>query len=181
MTISDDHGIEVPTSETGEICLGGCDDGPWGGVYRPPLGYWQRPDSSADLVHRGVVHTGDLGYVDADGFLYVRDRQNQMIIRGGANVYPAEVERVLQEVTEVEACAVFGVSDERLGERVVAAVQVVAGAQVSPEDLTKHCNAELARYKVPEKFIFVRAFDRNSMGKIDRRRLQELVTSGSDS
>ena len=181
VTISDDDGIEVPISETGEICLSGYDDGPWGGVYRPPLGYWQRPDSSADLVRGGVLHTGDLGYVDADGFLYVRDRQNQMIIRGGANVYPAEVERVLQEVTEVEACAVFGVSDERLGERVVAAVQLAAGAQVSPEDLTKHCNAELARYKVPEKFIFVRAFNRNSMGKIDRRRLRELVISGSDS
>jgi len=121
--IRDDHGNELSTAETGEICLCAHEEGPWAGVYQPPLGYWQRRDASEDLLRGGVVHTGDVGYVDAEGFLYVRDRRNQMIIRGGANVYPAEVERVLQAVPGVEGCAVFGTPDERLGERVTAAVQ----------------------------------------------------------
>jgi O-succinylbenzoic acid--CoA ligase len=180
-TIRDDDGDEVPTADTGEICLSAQEDGPWLGVYRLPLGYWQRDDASADLLRGGVVHTGDVGFVDAEGFLYVRDRRNQMIIRGGANVYPAEVERVLHAVPGVEACAVFGIRDERLGERVAAAVQVAPGKQVSSEDLTKQCMAELARYKVPERIIFVGAFVRNSMGKIDRRRLGEVVAGDSGS
>jgi acyl-CoA synthetase (AMP-forming)/AMP-acid ligase II len=111
----------------------------------------------------------------------VRDRRNQTIIRGGANVYPAEVERVLQAAPGVQACAVFGTPDERLGERVTAAVEVAADAQVSVEDLTRHCIGELARYKVPERFVFVESFVRNAMGKIDRRHLGELVASVSGS
>jgi long-chain acyl-CoA synthetase len=181
VTIRDDQGYEVSKTETGEICLGTQEDGPWAGAYRTPLGYWQRSDASRDLLLGGVVHTGDIGYIDAEGFLYVRDRRNQMIIRGGANVYPAEVERVLQAVPGVEACAVFGTPDERLGERVAAAVQVAAGAEVSAEDLTAHCRGELAPYKVPERFIFVESFGRNSMGKIDRRRLAQLIAPGSAS
>jgi acyl-CoA synthetase (AMP-forming)/AMP-acid ligase II len=179
--IRDDHGNEVSTAETGEICVCAQEDGPWAGVYGPPLGYWQRRDASEDLLRGGVVHTGDLGYVDAEGYLYVRDRRNQMIIRGGANVYPAEVERVLQAAPGVQACAVFGTPDERLGERVTAAVQVAADAQVSVEDLTRHCIGELARYKVPERFVFVESFVRNAMGKIDRRHLGEFVASVSGS
>jgi long-chain acyl-CoA synthetase len=173
--VRDDQGNEVSTAETGEICLRSQDEGPWAALYRPPLGYWQRPEASEDLLRGGVVHTGDIGYIDDDGYLHVRDRRNQMIIRGGANVYPAEVERVLQAAPGVEACAVFGTPDERLGERVVAAVQVAADARVSAEDLTAHCIGELARYKVPEQFVFVESFVRNSMGKIDRRNLGGLV------
>jgi long-chain acyl-CoA synthetase len=173
--VRDDEGNEVSTAETGEICLRAQDEGSWAALYRPPLGYWQRPEASEDLLRGGVVHTGDIGSVDADGYLHVRDRRNQMIIRGGANVYPAEVERVLQAAPGVEACAVFGTPDERLGERVAAAVQVAVGAQVSVEDLTRHCSSELARYKVPEQFVFVESFVRNAMGKIDRRHLGEMT------
>ena len=96
-------------------------------VYRPMLGYWNRDDATAETLRDGVLHTGDLGFVDDDGFLHVRDRKSLVIIRGGGNVYPAEIERVLHERPEVEACAVVGLPDERLGERVAVAVQLRDG------------------------------------------------------
>ena len=87
------------------------------------LGYWERPDESAKALAGGELHTGDVGFLDDDGYLHLRDRKSLVIIRGGANVYPAEVERVLLEAPGVVASAVFGVPDERLGERVVAVVE----------------------------------------------------------
>ncbi|HEX5267113.1 MAG TPA: AMP-binding protein [Acidimicrobiales bacterium] len=175
--IEGEDGSALPAGETGEICLAPATSGPWAGAYRPPAGYWQRPDASAELLRGGVVHTGDVGYVDADGYLAVRDRRNQTILRGGANVYPAEVERVLSALPGVAACAVFGIPDERLGQRVVAAVEPVPGAALAAEELGAACAAELARYKVPERFAFVERFGRNSMGKIDRRRLGALFAA----
>ena len=87
------------------------------------LGYWERPEATAEALAGGELHTGDLGFLDADGYLHLRDRKSLVIIRGGANVYPAEVERVLLEAPGVAAGAVLGVPDERLGERVVAVVE----------------------------------------------------------
>jgi long-chain acyl-CoA synthetase len=167
-------GAVLAPGETGEICLAPQADGPWAGAYRPPLGYWNRPDPSAALLSDGVVHTGDIGFLDSDGFLFVRDRKNVVILRGGANVYPAEVERVLGAYEGVAAAAVVGIPDERLGQRVGAAVQLEAGAAVTEEALRAHCLAELARYKVPERYVFVAGFSRNSMGKIDRTSLAPL-------
>ncbi len=158
----------------GEICFAAVTEGPWAGVYTPPLGYWERPDSSDELLAGGVVHTGDIGVIDADGYLSVRDRKNQLILRGGANVYTAEVERVLLALPQVEAAAVVGLPDERLGQRVAAAVQPAAGVTVRPEELAAACASELARYKVPERWVLVGSFVRNSMGKIDRRALADL-------
>ncbi len=157
-----------------EICLAPTTDGEWAGVYHPMLGYWERPEATAETLRDGLLHTGDLGFVDDDGYLHVRDRKSLVIIRGGGNVYPAEIERVLHELPEVEACAVVGVPDERLGERVAVAVQLVDGATVGEAELTAHCLANLARYKVPERWLFVDGFPRNSMGKIQRRELPAL-------
>jgi O-succinylbenzoic acid--CoA ligase len=158
----------------GEICVGPATDGPWAGVYRPMLGYWERPEATAAALRDGLLHTSDLGTLDDDGFLHVRDRLSLVILRGSANVYPAEIERVLHELPAIEACAVVGVPDERLGERVVAAIQLVPGATATEEELTAHCRANLARFKVPEQWRFVDAFPRNSMGKIQRRELPAL-------
>lgn len=176
--ILDESGVVLPVGESGEICLGPSDapapaDG--SGSYTPPLGYWDRPEATETLLAGGVVHTGDIGFLDRDGYLYIRDRQNQMILRGGANVYPAEVERVLAALPAVEAAAVFGVEDERLGQRVAAAVQLRVDATVTEEELVAACAAELARYKVPERWVFVGGFARNSMGKIDRQALRRLL------
>jgi acyl-CoA synthetase (AMP-forming)/AMP-acid ligase II len=157
-----------------EVCVAPATEGPWAGTYHLMLGYWQRPDATADALRDGVLHTGDLGFLDGDGFLHIRDRKSLVIIRGGANVYPAEVERVVHELDGVEACAVVGLPDERLGERVVAAVQLAPGAAVTAEQLTAHCLANLAKYKVPERWVFVESFPRNSMNKIVRRELLPL-------
>jgi len=159
-----------------EICVGPVTSGEWSGVYRTMLRYWDRPEATAEALRDGLLHTGDLGFVDDDGFLHVRDRKSLLIIRGGANVYPAEIERVLHELPDVEACAVVGLPDERLGERVAVAVQLHEGATIGEEELRQHCLAELARYKVPDRWLFVDDFSRNSMGKIQRRDLPALFT-----
>jgi acyl-CoA synthetase (AMP-forming)/AMP-acid ligase II len=151
----------------GEICVGAADD-----RYRTMLGYLDRPDATAEALAGGVLHTGDIGELDADGFLHVRDRKSLVIIRGGANVYPAEVERVLGEAPGVEACAVLGIPDERLGERVVA---VVEGA-VDVDEVLAHCRVQLAKYKVPERIAVVDALPRNAMGKVVRAELPALVS-----
>ena len=158
----------------GEVCVGPTASGPWAGAYHLMLSYWERPDATAETLAGGVLHTGDLGFIDDDGYLHIRDRKSLVIIRGGANVYPAEVERVVHELDGVIACAVVGLADERLGERVAAAVELAPGATVTAEELTKHCLANLAKYKVPERWVFVDGFPRNSMNKIQRRELGPL-------
>jgi long-chain acyl-CoA synthetase len=158
----------------GEVCVAPTTTGPWAGAYHLMLGYWEKPEATEASIGDGRLHTGDLGFIDDDGYLHIRDRKSLVIIRGGANVYPAEVERVVHELDGVVACAVVGIEDERLGERVVAAVELVPGATLTADDLTKHCLANLAKYKVPERWVFVEGFPRNSMGKIQRRELRPL-------
>ena len=168
--IADGSGESVATGETGEICVGAADE-----RYRLMLGYWERPEVTAEALAGGELHTGDVGFLDDDGLLHVRDRKSLVIIRGGANVYPAEVERVLHEAPGVAACAVLGVADERLGERVVATVELLPGVVADEDELRDHCLANLAKYKVPERFVFVDAFPRNAMGKIIRKELPALL------
>ena len=165
VAIRDEGGDEVADGSVGEICVEPATDGPWAGVYTPFLGYWGRPDATADALRGGVLHTGDLGCME-NGRLVVKDRKADLVIRGGANVYPAEVERVLHLDPRVAACAVVGHVDERLGERVVAFVQLAPGTHATAEELQAGCLEELARYKVPEEIRFVDGFERNAMGKI---------------
>lgn len=155
----------------GEICVGPTA----AGDYRLMLGYLNRPEATAAALAGGVLHTGDVGEIDDDGFLVVKDRKSLVIIRGGANVYPAEVERVLSAAPGVAGCAVFGVADERLGERVMAVVEPETGHTVDEDALRTHCETELARYKVPERFIVIDALPRNAMGKVQRQSLGELA------
>ena len=162
--------IADPVDGTGEICVGPADD-----RYRLMLGYWGKPDATAEALAGGELHTGDVGFLDDAGNLHVRDRKSLLIIRGGANVYPAEVERVLLEAPGVAACAVLGVPDERLGERVVAVVEPEPGLPLDDEAVRAHCEANLARYKVPERFVVVDSFPRNAMDKIIRKDLPALL------
>lgn len=177
LRVLDGDGGAVGPGEVGEICLAPSATAPFDACYRPPLGYWNRPQATAALLDGGVVHTGDVGLVDDDGWLHVRDRLNLMIVRGGANVYPAEVERVLDGIDGVAASAVTGVDDERLGQRVVAAVELDPGSILAPEDLRAGARSELARYKVPERIVVVGALPRNAMGKVDRTALALVVGS----
>ncbi|HEU5301497.1 MAG TPA: AMP-binding protein [Acidimicrobiia bacterium] len=175
IAVLDEAGAEVAPGEVGEICIGPALDGPWAGVYTPMLGYWNRPAETAAALRGGLLHTGDLGLVDEDGEVYVKDRRHDLVIRGGSNVYPAEVERVLHDDATVAACAVVGRPDDRLGERVVAFVQPADGTKLDIEALRAHCTANLARYKVPEEFHAVDSFERNAMGKIVKGRLRERL------
>ena len=118
----------LPPGTVGEVCVGPVTDGPYAGVYTPMLGYWKKPEESAQALKGGLLHTGDIGELDDTGLLWLRDRKNDMILRGGANVYPAEIERVLAGDPRVAGSAVVGVADERLGEKAVAAVQLQPGA-----------------------------------------------------
>ena len=166
--ILDDDGAPVPSGEVGEICLTPRTDGPYAGQYRPPLGYWDRPEATEDLLAGKVVHTGDVGLLDEEGWLHIRDRKNLVINRGGANVYPAEVERVLDAIDGIAASAVTGLADERLGQRVAAVVEVEPDVEIVIEEIQKRCSSALAKYKVPEQITCTGALPRNAMGKIDR-------------
>ena len=141
------------------------------------LGYWNKPEATREALRGGVYHSGDLGYIAADGNVFIVGRRNELILRGGANVYPAEVERALAEHPAVAACAVFGRADERLGERVVAAVQLAPGAAVQPDELRAYAAERLAKYKVPEDYRFVDVLPRNAMGKIVKRELAPLFAA----
>ncbi|MCU0310838.1 MAG: AMP-binding protein [Acidimicrobiales bacterium] len=168
-----DDGIELAAGEVGEVCVGPSDDGDFADTYRPMLGYWNRPEETATALRGGLLHTGDIGVLDEEGNLFIKDRRNDLVIRGGANVYPAEVERVLHDAAGVAACAVIGEPDDRLGERVVAFVERAPGATVDEAALLAHCRANLARYKVPESITFVAGFDRTPMGKIRKTALRD--------
>jgi acyl-CoA synthetase (AMP-forming)/AMP-acid ligase II len=160
------------TVEDGEVCVA---PAPGDDRYRTMLGYWERPEATASALAGGALHTGDLGEIDAQGYLHIRDRKNLLIVRGGANVYPAEVERVLLSAPGVAGGAVIGVPDERLGERVVAVVEVTPGTAWDAPAVRAHCEAALARYKVPERFVVVPALPRNAMGKVVRADLADLA------
>jgi len=172
--ILDEVGRAMPAGEVGEICVRPARNGPFAGVYTPMLGYWQRPDATRKVLREGRYHTGDLGSLAEGGSLSIRGRRNELILRGGANVYPAEVERVLQSHAAVACAAVLGVPDERLGERVVAAVQCREGADVEAEELRTHVRRQLARYKVPDVVRVVAEMPRNAMNKIVKGRLRSL-------
>jgi acyl-CoA synthetase (AMP-forming)/AMP-acid ligase II len=170
--VLDDDGQPCPTGESGEVCVGPADGDD---RYRLMLGYWKRPDDTAKVLANGVLHTGDIGFVDDGGHVHLRDRKSLVIIRGGANVYPAEVERVLQEIDGIAASAVIGVPDERLGERVVALVETSGDETLDLDATREHCARQLAKYKVPERFVVVATLPRNAMGKIVRTELPALL------
>jgi acyl-CoA synthetase (AMP-forming)/AMP-acid ligase II len=144
------------------------------------LGYWNDPQAGADALACGVLRTGDIGTVTPDGEVFVHDRRKLVIVRGGANVYPAEVERTIRTVPGVIAAAVVGLPDARLGARVAAAVHTTEVARPDVTALAERCRAELSRYKVPETWhLTTTPLPRNAMGKIDRRRVAELLTAAS--
>ncbi|HUF96696.1 MAG TPA: class I adenylate-forming enzyme family protein [Ilumatobacter sp.] len=171
VTIRDDHGIVLGPGDTGEICVGPAGEGPFAGVYTPMLGYWNADALIGSPVRDGVLFTGDIGHLGPEGDLFVTDRKSDLIIRGGANVYPAEVEAALHTDPRVARCCVVGVADERLGERVAAAVVLADGAEIDVDDLVATCAARLAPYKVPERIMFVDDLPCNAMGKVQKRQV----------
>ncbi len=156
-------GGDVPAGEPGEIQV------------RGPVvtaGYAGRPEETARALHGGWLHTGDLGYLDEDGYLFVLDRRTDLIVTGGENVYPAEVEAALLAHPDVVEAGVIGIPDNEWGQAVVASVHLRGTAQVSDEELTRFCRERLAGYKVPRSFRFTTALPRNAAGKLLRRALR---------
>jgi malonyl-CoA/methylmalonyl-CoA synthetase len=143
-------------------------------------GYWGRPEATAEAFDgAGWFNTGDLGWRSADGYYTITGRAKELIISGGYNIYPREVEEVLLLHPAVAEAAVFGMADPDFGEQVAAAVVLNAGAEASAEALIEHCKAQLAAYKKPRQLIFVASLPRNAMGKVQKHLLREsLATVG---
>jgi long-chain acyl-CoA synthetase len=161
---------DQPTGEVGEVWVKGPN------IVR---GYWNRPEATAEAFTDGWFHTGDLGHVDGDGFVYVVDRLKDVVIRGGENVYCAEVEAVVFEHPAVADVAIIGVGHPSLGEEVGAVVQLAPGAQVTATELQQHVAARLARFKVPAHVYFrTEPLPRTATGKVLKRELRDELAQG---
>jgi len=162
MKVVDDDGAEVDQGEIGEIVIRG---------YNVMKGYWQRPEDTAETIIDGWLHTGDMGKVDEDGYFYIVDRKKELIIRGGYNVYPREIEEVLYEHPDVREAAVLGLPHDEYGEEVGAAVSLKEGASTSPEELRDFVKEQVAAYKYPRRVWFVDDLPKGPTGKILKREI----------
>ena len=161
--ILDDDGKEVDQGEIGELAIRG---------HNVMKGYWKNPEATEESIVDGWFHTGDLGKVDEDGYFFIVDRKKQMIIRGGYNVYPREIEEVLYEHPAVQEAAVLGIPDEKMGEEIGAAVVLKQGQEVDEEELKAFIKAEVASYKYPRRIWFVDELPKTATGKIIKREIE---------
>ena len=161
--VLDEADRELSRGQTGQICVRGAS------VMR---GYWERPEATSETLRGGWLHTGDIGYMDDHGYVFILDRSKDMIISGGANVYPREVEEVLIRHPAVSEVCVIGVPHDIWGEAVKALVVAEPGVTVTAEDLTRFVGERLADYKKPRSVDFVREIPKNAYGKVLRRELK---------
>jgi long-chain acyl-CoA synthetase len=163
MKVVDDDGKDVEQGEIGEIVIKG---------HNVMKGYWNRADATKDSIKDDWFYTGDMAKIDEDGYFFIVDRKKELIIRGGYNVYPREIEEVLYEHPAVQEAAVIGVPDEALGEEVGAAVVLKQGQQLSEDELRDHVKGEVAAYKYPRRVWFVDELPKGPTGKILKREIQ---------
>ena len=166
--VVDDDGRDVGPEERGEVLL------------RAPntmKGYWNRPEDTAEALKDGWLHTGDIGRLDEDGYLYIMDRKKDMIISGGENIYPAEIEDSLRRHPKVADVGVIGCPDKKWGEAVKAIVVVKEGERLAEEELIEWCQGKIARFKIPKKVVFTDSIPRTPTGKILKRVLREQFDS----
>jgi len=160
---------EVPVGEPGELCV------------RGPLvmnGYWNLPELTEEVFRGGWLHTGDVARRDEEGFFYIVDRTKDMIISGGFNIYPQEIEQVIWSHPAVQDCAVIGTPDADWGEIVTAVVELNAGAQATAEEILELCRSQLGRIKVPKRLDFIASLPRSANGKVLKRDLRETYWRG---
>jgi fatty-acyl-CoA synthase len=164
--IRGEQGEALPPNEEGEVCLRG---------PKVTAGYWNAPEKTAASFHGDWLRTGDAGFLDAEGFLFLTDRMKDMIVSGGENIASSEVERVIQQLPQVLECAVIGAPDPRWGERPLAVIVLHAGAPISAEAVRAHCRASLAGFKVPDRVAFVDGLPRSASGKVLKRELRAHI------
>ena len=168
-------GKPVPTGEVGEVVTRSSNN---------MLGYWNLPDATAKtMTGDGWIHTGDAGYLDEDGYLFLCDRKIDMIISGGVNIYPAEIEAVLLGHPAVGDVAVFGIPDDEWGERVHAVIEPAAGQRPEAalaEELLEHCRGALAKFKCPRTIEFANELPRDPSGKLYKRKLRDPHWAGRE-
>ena len=169
MRVVDDDDREVPDGELGEIVLRG---------ENILKGYFKNPDANERAFRGGWFHTGDVGYRDKEGFFYIVDRKSDMIIRGGENIYPREIDEVLYEHPAVSAAATIGVPDPLYGEEVAAFIVLKNGTQVTEEELITYCKSRLADYKCPKTVRFVEDIPKGPTGKLLKRDLAKQFREG---
>jgi long-chain acyl-CoA synthetase len=163
MKIVDDDGNEVDQGDVGEIVIKG---------HNVMNGYWKRDEATAETIVDGWLHTGDIGKIDEDGYFFIVDRKKEMIIRGGYNVYPREIEEVLYEHPDVREAAVLGIPSDEYGEEVAAAVALKDGASTSPDELRSYVKEQVAGYKYPRKVWLVDELPKGPTGKILKREIE---------
>jgi fatty-acyl-CoA synthase len=164
---------DVEVGEVGEVIISGPNVTP---------GYWKRPDANAtsfsfDEYGTRWLHSGDAGMVDDEGCIYIVDRYKDMYISGGENVYPAEIEQVIYELSAVADVGVIGIPDERWGEAGMAIVVLREGKTITELEVIEHCRQNLAKFKVPKRVAFVARLPRNAAGKVLKRTLREQFSS----
>jgi len=167
----DDDGRLLPVGEPGEIVARGALVGG---------GYFEMPEATAEARLHGWHHTGDVGYRDADGFVFIVDRKKDMIVTGGFNVFCAEVEAAVMELSAVRECAVVGVPDEKWGEAVTAIVALNPGAAIEPEAIIAHCKARLGGVKAPKAVHIWPEVPRTLAGKFDKKAIRARFWSGAE-
>jgi long-chain acyl-CoA synthetase len=163
MKAVDENGDEVPEGEVGEIVIRG---------HNVMKGYWERPDATEDTIKDGWFHTGDMATVDEDGYFFIVDRKKDLIIRGGYNVYPREIEEVLYEHPAVREAAVVGLPHDEYGEEIGAAVALKDGENATPEELREFVKEQVAAYKYPRHVWFVEELPKGPTGKILKREIE---------
>lgn len=171
LKIFDSNDKELPPGEIGEI------------VTRSDLvmkGYWRNSKATAKALKNGWLHTGDMGYTDENGFLFIMDRTKDMIISGGENIYPREIEEVIVQHPAVREVAVIGIPDSKWGEAVKAVVSLVPGKTITEDELITYCQNNIASYKKPKSVDIVEELPKNNYGKILKRELREKYWGGRD-
>lgn len=171
VSIRDDVGAEVPTGTKGEICVRG---------DLVMKGYYNAPTKTAEAVVNGWLHTGDVGHLDEDGYLHITDRKKDMIISGGLNIYPQEIEQVIWSHPAVRDCVVIGVPDHDWGEAVKAVVELNDGLRVSDSELMALCKKRLGGVKAPKSVDFVSSLPRSPNGKVLKRAVREPYWVGRE-
>jgi long-chain acyl-CoA synthetase len=170
VAIRDDSGAGLPAGTDGEICVHS------DGVM---AGYWNSPEETSATLRGGWLHTGDIGHFDADGYLYVVDRKKDLIIRGGFNVFPRDVEDVLLQHPAVAMAGVIGRPHERLGEEIVAFVSLRPGTEATPAEITEFARGRLAAHKYPREVNIIDSVPLTSVGKLDRKALRGRTAGGT--